>query len=78
MVYELDVRARSQLSLELRGSFDTVLYVRRGDCAEPSGEIACNDDATSASDSSVDVVVDPGTYYVFADGVSAGSFGPAP
>jgi hypothetical protein len=73
-VYALDVRARSQVSLEVRGSFDTVLYLRRADCAEPSAEIACNDDATSANDSRIDTVVDPGQYYVFVDGHAPGTY----
>ncbi len=85
LVYKLDVSARKRVTLavETGSKFDSVLYVRKGDCTDADAEVACNDDAPpiegGAPDrrhSRVAEVLDPGTYYVFVDGFngSTGSF----
>ena len=42
---------------------------------DPSTEIACNDDLPDNRHSSVDSVLDPGTYFVFVDGFADSSQG---
>ena len=84
-VYKLDVagRKRVTLAVETGSKFDSVLYVRKGDCSDTDAEVACNDDAAPVDGGPVDrrhsrvaEVLDPGTYYVFVDGFngSTGSF----
>ncbi|MCU0689983.1 MAG: hypothetical protein MUF54_01145, partial [Polyangiaceae bacterium] len=69
LVYRLDLPTRQRVTLEVRAQFDAVLYVRRGECADPESEAACNDDAPGGGRRSrIDEVFDPGTYYVFVDG----------
>jgi hypothetical protein len=84
LVYKLEVPKRQRVVIEVDPSnFDSVLYVRKDDCAERDAEIACNDDTTTGSKRSastrgsrIDELLDPGTYYVFVDGYGsdAGSF----
>ncbi len=56
---------------------DTVVYVRGADCASNS-ELTCNNDASSsATGSTVQASLQPGTYYIIVDGntnMSAGTF----
>lgn len=76
LVYKLEVPRRQRVTVEVDPQFDSVVYVRSGDCSDAESEIACNDDATSGSGkrgassrgSRIDEVLDPGTYYVFVDG----------
>jgi hypothetical protein len=76
LVYKLDVTRRQRVTIEVDPQFDSVLYVRKDDCAEAESEVACNDDATagagkrgpSSRGSRIDEVLEPGTYYVFVDG----------
>ncbi len=66
-VYALPLSARSRVSLRLASSFDGVLSVRSG-CDVASNEVACNDDAGDTRHSSLDVILDAGTHFVFVDG----------
>jgi hypothetical protein len=75
VVYQLDLASRQRVTLEVDPTFDSVLYIRKGECADGE-EIACNDDTTTTSSSRsnrnfsksrIDQVLDPGTYYVFVD-----------
>ncbi|MBX3189368.1 MAG: hypothetical protein KF819_20260 [Labilithrix sp.] len=76
LVYKLDVQRRQRVSIEVEPQFDSVLYVRKEECAESESQIACNDDVqtggskrgASSRGSRVDEVLDPGVYYVFVDG----------
>jgi hypothetical protein len=69
LVYRLDLAARKNVTLEVTTQrFDSVLYVRRNECADESAEVACNDDAPNQHHSKIDAVFEPGTYYVFVDG----------
>jgi hypothetical protein len=71
LVYKLELPARKRVQIEMEAHFDTMLYVRRDDCEDEDAQVACNDDSGSgsrANTSRVDVVLDPGTYFVFADG----------
>ena len=52
-------------------SFNTILYVREGECYDPAMELACNDDTILASPlaSAVTFTSSFGSsYYVFVDG----------
>jgi hypothetical protein len=66
-VYRLDLATRQRVVIELSAEFDTVLYLRQGDCADDSSEVKCNDDA-GPKRSRIDAVLDPGSYFVFVDG----------
>jgi hypothetical protein len=66
-VYRLDLAARQRVTLDVTADFDSVLYVREGDCEDESAEIRCNDDS-GPKRSKIDAVLDPGTYFVFVDG----------
>ena len=69
LVYRLDLPSRQRVTIDVRAQYDAVLYVRRGECADPDAEVACNDDAPGGGRRSrVDEVLDPGTYFVFVDG----------
>lgn len=69
LVYRLDLPSRQRVTIDVRAQYDAVLYVRRGECADPDAEVACNDDAPGGGRRSrVDEVLEPGTYFVFVDG----------
>jgi hypothetical protein len=85
LVYLLEVPRRQRIILEVEpNGFDSVLYVRKDDCASKEAEVACNDDAvTTASKRSggtrgsrLDEIFDAGRYWVFVDGYNneAGAF----
>jgi len=66
-VYRLDLPTRQRVVIELSAEFDTILYVRQGDCSDDAAEVKCNDDA-GPKRSRIDAVLDAGTYFVFVDG----------
>jgi len=76
LVYKLDVPRRQRVTIEVDPQFDSVLYVRKDECADTDAEVACNDDVqtgggkrgSSNHSSRIDEVLDQGTYYVFVDG----------
>jgi hypothetical protein len=69
LVYRLDLAARQSVSVDVTTQrFDSVLYVRKGDCTDDGAEVACNDDSPNQHRSRIDAVLDPGTYFVFVDG----------
>lgn len=86
LVYRLEVPRRQRVTIEVDPQFDSVLYVRKDECAESEAEVACNDDVSSRSagkggssssrGSRVDEILDAGTYFVFVDGYGSegGSF----
>jgi V8-like Glu-specific endopeptidase len=67
-VYRFSLDTRSQLVTEATG-FDTVLYLRGDDCLNVDAEVACNDDSSppGAYGSRIDVVLDPGDWFLFLD-----------
>lgn len=78
-MYRLAAPGNVRFSTDNAGtSFDTVIYVRRDDCA--STEIACNDDGAGVAVSLSSTVTlrdqAPGVFFVFVDGYAArsGSF----
>jgi hypothetical protein len=78
IVYLLDVQRRQRVVIDVDATFDSVLYLRRENCADEEAEIACNDDAnpngpgnkrsSSNRTSRLDEVLEPGKYFVFVDG----------
>jgi len=71
IVYRLEVPAQKRLIVETETAFDGVLYMRKEECDAADAEVegACNDDAdNNARASKFDVIVDPGTYFIFVDG----------
>jgi hypothetical protein len=68
LVYELDVTRRERVTIEVEARFDSVLYVRKDDCADPSTEVDCNDDGPDRTHSRIERVLEPGKYFVFVDG----------
>jgi hypothetical protein len=76
LVYKLDVASRQRVTIDVDPHFDAVLYVRKDDCGDAEGEVACNDDVGHQRKSRVDEVLEAGTYFVFVDGYSneAGAF----
>jgi hypothetical protein len=70
LVYRLDVATRQRAVIDVDPRFDSVLYVRKDDCADTEAEIACNDDVGHERRSRIDAVLDPGTYFVFVDGLA--------
>jgi hypothetical protein len=72
LVYELDVSRRQRVTIEIDAHFDSVLYVRKDDCADEKAEVACNDDPPEGgrNESRIEKVLEPGKYFVFVDGYS--------
>jgi hypothetical protein len=68
LVYELDVARRQRVTLEVEARFDSVLYLRKDDCADANAEVDCNDDGPDRTHSRIERVVEPGKYFVFVDG----------
>jgi hypothetical protein len=68
LVYELDVSRRERVTIEVEARFDSVLYIRKDDCADPSTEVDCNDDGPDRTHSRIERVLEPGKYFVFVDG----------
>jgi len=68
-VYTLDIANRSRLRLRMQATYDGALYIR-SDCENPNSEIACNDDHRDTRHSMLVTTLDPGRYYVYADGFS--------
>ncbi|HXN30933.1 MAG TPA: hypothetical protein VN894_03685 [Polyangiaceae bacterium] len=76
LVYELDVAQRERVTIDVEARFDSVLYIRKDDCADPNAEIDCSDDAPDRTHSRIERVLEPGKYFVFVDGYArdVGSF----
>lgn len=78
LVYELDVTERQRVVLDVEAHFDSVLYIRKENCADTDAEVECNDDAPGAgrNHSRIERVLEPGKYFVFVDGYNqeAGPF----
>lgn len=73
LIYKLELQRRQRVTIEVNPQqFDSVLYIRKDDCADADAEVACNDDMSGSRSSSrgsrLDEVLDAGTYYVFVDG----------
>ncbi|MBI5502110.1 MAG: hypothetical protein HY907_17840, partial [Deltaproteobacteria bacterium] len=71
VVFTFVLTARADLAADTIGSdFNTLLYLRTGECT-PGTELACDDDgAGSGGASLVALTLDPGTYWLILDGNS--------
>jgi hypothetical protein len=73
-VYSLAVPTRSRMRVRMQSTYDGAIYLRR-QCEDPNSELACNDDYGDTRHSMLMATVDPGTYFVYADGFSTGNAG---
>ena len=77
IVYQLQVDRRMLVTVAAEQDYDGAIYIRSS-CedaqSEPTG--ACNDDDNDTSHSRVSAALEPGTYFIFADGYAEnhGSF----
>ncbi|NUN15480.1 MAG: hypothetical protein HUU55_17790 [Myxococcales bacterium] len=69
-VYRLDIpTGGANVVLDTQGSsFDTTLFVRKGDCFQESAEVACNEDHGTSLQARAEMALEEGTYFVFVDG----------
>lgn len=67
VVYVLQLDRRQQVTVAAEQDYDGALYLRSS-CADEESELACNDDDEDVHHSRLVAVLDPGTYYLFADG----------
>jgi hypothetical protein len=94
LVYRLELTARQRVTVsvettnrsgasEEKNPYDSILYMRKGDCGSVEAEVLYNDDASPPGGgphdnkhSRIEGVLDPATYYVFVDGYQgkSGSF----
>jgi hypothetical protein len=75
VVFVGSVARRIRVQVDTIGSsFDTVLYVRSGDCLS-GAELGCDDDSGGSLTSLLNLTLAAGTYYVFVDGYGSGSCG---
>jgi hypothetical protein len=74
-VYTLDVAQPSRARFRMQSTHDGVVYVRSA-CADASTELACNDDFGDTRHSLTTATLQPGRYYVFADGYAGMESGP--
>jgi len=77
IVYLLEVPRRQRVVLDVDARFDSVLYLRKDDCADETAEIECNDDSPTGgrNKSHIERVLEPGKYFVFVDGYNQESGG---
>jgi hypothetical protein len=72
IVYLLEVPRRQRVVLDVDAHFDSILYVRKDSCADETAEVegGCNDDAQTGgrNKSHLELVLEPGKYFVFVDG----------
>lgn len=73
-VHRLEVPSRSRLRIRQQSDHDGALHVRT-DCAAATSELLCNDDSIDQQHSLVTAIVDPGRYYVIADGFGTSQSG---
>jgi hypothetical protein len=75
VVYRLDLSAQRRVVAVMAGDFDSLLAIHAGaECPGRSFAGACNDD-WYGTDAQVDVVLDAGTWWLFAAGCGDGSVG---
>jgi hypothetical protein len=68
IVYALTTTRRTHATFEVEAEFDSILYIRKDDCADSNAEVECNDDSSDRRHSLVDVVLEPARYFIFVDG----------
>jgi hypothetical protein len=73
-VYALDVRQPSRLRVRQQSDHDGALHLRRV-CDEPTSELVCNDDFVDQAHAHVRARVEPGRYFLIADGYGEGAAG---
>lgn len=80
LVFRLDVTEVSHVTIRLMASFDGVLYLRSGasaeGCIDRDAELACSDDEGQDNESLLELVLQPGAYFVVVDGRDDEDAGP--
>jgi len=76
IVFKFTLTTRQDLFISTHGSsFDTVIYIRQGDC-DTGSDTHCNDDEHGTLQSELNIVdFAPGTYYIFLDAYFSSSYG---
>ncbi len=74
-VYSIQVPARSRFRARLdTNTHDGALYLR-STCDDTTSEIACNDDFGDTRRSRISSILDPGEYFLYADGYTGANAG---
>jgi hypothetical protein len=66
-VYQFTLDERSMVTAVMDSVFDGSLYLL-GSCGEARSELVCNDDAPTTSRSEIGATLEPGLYFLVADG----------
>ena len=76
-VYSFTVTSPVGIDARMSG-FDSVLSLRKASCLDPAATVACSDDAAPPGNfgSRVAALLDPGTYFLIADGYNGSHTGP--
>ncbi|MBN1771328.1 MAG: putative metal-binding motif-containing protein, partial [Deltaproteobacteria bacterium] len=75
VAYELVLAEEATVGAEITvATWDTVLYLRTA-CADPTTELACNDDYSGLRSRIDPGLLAAGTYYLFVDGLYSGAYG---
>lgn len=69
-VYWFEVPERSIVTAVMSSMYDGALYFL-AQCGDVTSELACNDDSPTTTRSEIRAVLDPGMYYLVADGFGA-------
>lgn len=69
-VYWFEVAERSIVTATMSSMYDGALYIL-AQCGDVASELGCNDDAPTTTRSEVRAILDPGMYYLVADGFGA-------
>lgn len=68
-VYALTLERRMLVTVAAEQDYDGAIYIRQR-CDDGESEVACNDDDNDTHHSRISRALDPGTWYIFADGFS--------
>lgn len=69
-VYWFEVQERSVVTAVMSSMYDGALYIV-SQCGDVSSELSCNDDSPTTTRSEVRAILEPGMYYLVADGFGA-------
>ncbi len=77
LVYVFTITEPTGIDARMSGT-DSVLHLRKGNCLDSAATIWCSDDATPPGGfgSRIAILLQPGTYYLLADGYNANEVGP--
>jgi len=70
-VYFVEITEQSILWAQTDGQYDSILHLQ-SICGDVGSELACDDEGGPASGSLIEVLLDPGTYYLWVDTYGSG------